>query len=130
MNIFPAVGRAWWTLILAALAPFGCDGSHAGAVSGGLDGAVPGDASVASAPKSWQLAPGWAIREQLAAASAGSEAAIAYVQWSESEGERWRIMLQRLDHTGAQIGAAVELAGKSGPIPYGRLTLATDGRRY
>jgi hypothetical protein len=73
----------------------------------------------------WQSAPGWQL-EQLAGASEGGEAALAYV---EVMPERWRVMLQALDSAGARRGAAIELAAVTSPSPPARLTLATDGNR-
>jgi hypothetical protein len=67
----------------------------------------------------------------LATASAGSEAAVAYVEGTTaSENQRWRILLQRVDEAGARRGGPVELTAAPGAMPYGRLTLATDGHRY
>lgn len=85
---------------------------------------APEPSGPAGATASWS-APG-AVFKAVAAASAGDEGAVAYV---ESSAAKARIKLQRLDSRGARRGDAIELGVLGTELPSG-LTIASDGSRY
>lgn len=105
-------------------------GSSSGGSSTSGGNATSGGSST-SGGTTWKAAPDRSFGE-MAAASAGNEGAIAYVESgaADTQGVMMSVVkLQRLDAAGAARGAAIEL-GTVASSHRPRLTLATDGGRY
>lgn len=94
---------------------------------------VSGPASSATVTATWKAAEGRRFGS-LAATSAGDKGAIVYTESEPANGDgvvQSRVLLQRLDGTGAERGSPVELDDVKKTAYSGlKIAVATDGNRY
>ena len=133
MNLLRLLGTASSTIVLLSACTSPASSETVG--SGGSDSSVSvgssGSSGSVNASSGWKAAPDQAFGK-LALASAGNETALAYVESTADQTADLVasvIRLQRLDPSGARLGAPIEL-GHLASSPRPRVTLASDGVRY